>query len=73
MVERPCPECGLDTRSLSRASVPGHILRLGSAWSSVLTGAADRPASAPVMTIGPRWSTGATSVTSFGCSTSACT
>ena len=39
VLERPCPECGLDTRSLTPPSVPGHILRLGSAWSSVLTGA----------------------------------
>ena len=54
VLERPCPECGLDTLLLTSASISGHILRLGSAWSSVLTDG--DPAAVGTRAFDDRWS-----------------
>lgn len=46
MLSRPCPECGLDTRSVSAGDIPAMIRANAAAWPEVLAapGAADRPA-----------------------------
>jgi hypothetical protein len=36
VLQRPCPECGLDTSSFSRADVPGLILANAVAWQAPL-------------------------------------
>ena len=38
VLQRPCPECGLDTRSFPREAVPGMIRANARAWQDVLTG-----------------------------------
>ena len=42
---RPCPECGLDTRTLDREAVPAMLLDAATAWQEVLAGSGvrDRP------------------------------
>jgi hypothetical protein len=47
VLQRPCPECGLDTRSFAREEVAGMIVTNAIAWQGVLTGPGDvrtRPA-----------------------------
>jgi hypothetical protein len=46
VLERPCPECGLDTRLVSREEIPAMIRANATAWRAPLAapGAADRPA-----------------------------
>jgi hypothetical protein len=46
VLERPCPECGLDTRGLGREKVSGLLRANAQAWPAVLAapGARDRPA-----------------------------
>ena len=49
MLDRPCPECGLDTRRFAREAIAGMIRVNAAAWHDVLTGAGDprqRPAPA---------------------------
>lgn len=41
VLERPCPECGLDTRSFDGAAVAGMIRANAAAWQDVLTGPGD--------------------------------
>ena len=36
VLDRPCPECGLDTRTIVRADVPAILRRNAAAWPSVL-------------------------------------
>jgi hypothetical protein len=45
VLERPCPDCGLDTRTLARADVPGLLRANAQAWPAVLAapGARRRP------------------------------
>lgn len=45
MLRGPCPECGLDTRSISREDIPRMLRANAAAWPEVLTAphAADRP------------------------------
>lgn len=45
MLRRPCPECGLDTSSVSRERIPAMIRENAAAWQEPLTtpGAALRP------------------------------
>lgn len=45
MLRRPCSECGLDTRSVTPADIPGMILANAGAWPEQLAadGVADRP------------------------------
>src|SRR5260221_4204148 len=38
VLERPCPECGLDTQSFSREAVAGMIRANAEAWQDVLAG-----------------------------------
>jgi hypothetical protein len=38
VLERPCPECGLDTRSFPREAVAGMIRANAAAWQDVLAG-----------------------------------
>jgi hypothetical protein len=38
VLERPCPECGLDTRTFSREAVAGMTRANADAWQGVLTG-----------------------------------
>jgi hypothetical protein len=38
VVTRPCPDCGLDTRTLARADIPAALRRNAAAWRAVLTG-----------------------------------
>ena len=44
VLERPCPECGLDTRSFLREEIPAMLRANAAAWRAPLsaTGAADR-------------------------------
>jgi len=47
VLRRPCPECGLDTRSLALADIPDMIRANAGRWHSILTGPGDhrqRPA-----------------------------
>jgi DinB family protein len=47
VLQRPCPECGLDVRSFPRAEVAGLIRENAAAWHDLLTGPGDhrlRPA-----------------------------
>jgi hypothetical protein len=49
VLQRPCPECGLDTWSFAREAVPAMIRANAASWQSVLTGPGDqsrRPAPA---------------------------
>ena len=41
VLERPCPDCGLDTRSFPRDAVPGMIRANAAAWRDVLAGPGD--------------------------------
>ena len=38
VLERPCPECGLDTQSFSGEAVAGMIRANAEAWQDVLAG-----------------------------------
>jgi hypothetical protein len=47
VLQRPCPECGLDTQGFPREAVAGMIRSNAAAWPAALTGPADarrRPA-----------------------------
>lgn len=46
MLQRPCPECGLDTRVLARADLPAIISANAAGWQQALTSAAE-PAARP--------------------------
>jgi hypothetical protein len=55
VLQRPCPECGFDTREVATGTVPAYIRGLGSAWVTVLTeGAPDAVSARPTE---ERWST----------------
>jgi DinB superfamily len=41
VLERPCPECGLDTSSFARDEVPGMVRANAAAWRDLLTGPGD--------------------------------
>ena len=41
VLQRPCPECGLDTRSFSRDLIGAMIRANAAAWQPVLTGPGD--------------------------------
>lgn len=43
VLERACPECGLDTREVEPEQVAGLLRHAASSWQSVLTGAVDVP------------------------------
>lgn len=45
VLQRPCPECGVDSRTLTRDGVPARIRRTASSWDGVLRrrSAAQRP------------------------------
>ena len=48
MLDRPCPECGFDTRSFPRTAVPALLRTNAAAWHELLTGPADpRPRPRP--------------------------
>jgi hypothetical protein len=38
VLQRPCPECGLDTQSFPREAVPGMVRANAGAWQGVLAG-----------------------------------
>ena len=44
VLERPCPECGLDTSSFTREQIPALLRANAAAWRAPLAaaGAADR-------------------------------
>jgi hypothetical protein len=42
VLHRPCPECGLDTRSFAREAVPGMIRGNAERWHALLTGPGDQ-------------------------------
>jgi hypothetical protein len=47
VLDRPCPECGLDTQRFAREAIPGMIQVNAAAWQDVLSGPGDlrqRPA-----------------------------
>ena len=46
VLQRPCPECGLDTRSLTRADIAAIISANAASWQRTLTVSAD-PAARP--------------------------
>jgi hypothetical protein len=41
VLQRPCPECGLDTQGFPRSQVPGMARANAAAWQGVLTGPGD--------------------------------
>ena len=43
VLERPCPECGLDTRDIAPEQVAGLLRDVTATWQGVLTGAVDVP------------------------------
>jgi hypothetical protein len=48
VLDRPCPECGFDTRSFARTAVPTLLRENAAGWQAVLTGPADpRPRPRP--------------------------
>jgi hypothetical protein len=38
VLQRPCPDCGLDTRSLPRDGIAGLTRATAAAWQDLLTG-----------------------------------
>lgn len=46
VLQRPCPECGLDTRSFTREDIPAIIGANAAGWQQALTASAD-PAARP--------------------------
>lgn len=46
VLERPCPECRLDTRTIVPAQIPGILRENAAAWQDVLA-AADTPGVRP--------------------------
>ena len=69
MLERPCPECGLDAAAVELADVPELVLANAAGWQDVL--AAPTSAGARGRACGRRSSTPATSATCSACSTAA--
>jgi DinB superfamily len=54
VLDRPCPECGLDTQRFARESIAGMIRVNAAAWQDVLSGPGDprqRPAPAVWSTV----------------------
>jgi hypothetical protein len=48
VLDRPCPECGLDTRSFGREEVARLLVENAAAWNALLTGHGDpRPRPKP--------------------------
>jgi DinB superfamily len=43
VLERPCPECGLDSREIAPEQVVGLLRDVAASWQDVLTGAVDVP------------------------------
>jgi hypothetical protein len=43
VLERPCPECGLDSRDIAPEQVAGLLRDVAASWQDVLTGAAAVP------------------------------
>jgi hypothetical protein len=41
VLQRPCPECGLDTQGFARDEIPGMIRVNAAAWHELLTGPGD--------------------------------
>jgi DinB superfamily len=41
VLDRPCPECGLDTRTVAREEIPDLLRRNAAAWPAVLASTAD--------------------------------
>jgi hypothetical protein len=41
VLDRPCPECGLDTRDIAPEQVAGLLRDVTASWQAVLTGAVD--------------------------------
>ncbi len=72
VLQRPCPECGFDTRAFPVTAVPGMIMANAAAWRDALAGPESRamPAPARNRASGRRWSTAVTSATCSGCTTS---
>jgi hypothetical protein len=53
VLDRPCPECGLDTQRFARETIAGMIRVNAAAWQDVLTGQGD-PRQRPAPSV---WST----------------
>ncbi|HMK96270.1 MAG TPA: DinB family protein [Acidimicrobiales bacterium] len=53
-LQRPCPECGLDTRTVTRDDIPGILRQNAAIWARILTG---EPASLAARPAPERWST----------------
>src|ERR1700679_3061803 len=47
VLQRPCPECGLDTRGVAPEAVAGLLRANAQAWPAVLAGPAARQRPAP--------------------------
>jgi hypothetical protein len=43
VLERPCPECGLDTRDVAPEQVAGLLRDVTATWQDILTGGVDVP------------------------------
>jgi len=41
VLQRPCPECGFDTKGFPAKAVPGMIMANAAAWQAALDGASD--------------------------------
>ena len=69
VLQRPCPECGLDTRDIDRDQIGAMVRANAASWQRLLT-ARVIPAGARRRRNGPPWNTPATSATSCGCTRS---
>jgi len=69
VLQRPCPECGLDTRDIDRDQIGAMVRANAASWQSLLTAPGD-PVAARRRPNGPPSNTPATSATSCGCTRS---
>jgi hypothetical protein len=56
VLERPCPECGLDTREITPDQVAGLLREVTTSWEDLLSGAVDVPGDLTVRPDPGTWS-----------------
>jgi len=65
VLQRPCPECGLDTQGFAREAIGGMVRDNAAEWQAVLSGPADarlRPSPDKWSALFPNWDQDATAV-----------
>jgi hypothetical protein len=56
VLERPCPECGLDTRDVAQEQVAGLLHDVTASWQGILTGGVDVPGEVTARPDAATWS-----------------